>query len=149
MTDTIAVTGIVATDPNRITTAEGLAIASFRLASHQRRYDRAENAWVDAETNWYTISTFRQLALNVGTSVKKGDRVVVSGRLRIRDWSTGERQGITADVEADAVGHDLRWGSSTFERTMNSSPAQAEPEPQAAPDETLDAERAATAPTPF
>ena len=118
MTDNITLIGFVATEPKHFVTREGLAITSFRLASTQRRFDRAQGRWSDGETNWYTISTFRQLAINVTTSVKKGDRVMVSGRLRIRGWEAGERSGITVEVEADAVGHALAWGTAVFTRSV-------------------------------
>ncbi len=51
MPDTITITGIVATMPRALHTAEGLSITSFRLASTQRRYDRVKAGWVDGETN--------------------------------------------------------------------------------------------------
>ena len=56
MTDTITITGIVATDPKNIFTAEGLAITSFRLASTQRRFDRANQRWIDGDTHYFTVS---------------------------------------------------------------------------------------------
>lgn len=118
MSDMITVTGLVATVPRHIVTSEGLAITSFRLASTQRRFDRQQNAWVDGETNWYTITSFRQLAMNVTSSINKGERVVVTGKLRIRDWTSGEKAGTTIDVEAEAIGHDLLWGNSVFSRTI-------------------------------
>lgn len=121
MSDTITITGLVATTPRHILTSEGLSITSFRLASAQRRFDRSQDRWIDVETNWYTITTFRQLALNCSISVEKGQRVVVTGRLRIREWDTGERVGTTVEVEADSVGHDLFWGTARFSRTMVSS----------------------------
>lgn len=49
MTDTISLSGLVATHPKVVTTAEGLSITSFRLASTQRRYDRAKQSWVDGD----------------------------------------------------------------------------------------------------
>jgi single-strand DNA-binding protein len=123
MTDSITLTGLVATAPRHIVTSEGLPITSFRLASTQRRFDRSAQRWIDGDTNWYTITTFRQLAINGAGSISKGDRIVVAGRLRIREWENGERTGTTIDVEADAVGHDLAWGTSTFSRSVNSSTA--------------------------
>jgi single-strand DNA-binding protein len=125
MTDTITLTGIVATIPRVVTTGDELAITSFRLASAQRRFDRNRNRWVDGETNWYTVTAFRQLATNAAGSVVRGDRVVVTGRLRIREWEAGERKGTTVEVEADAIGHDLAWGTTSFTRviTTSSSPA--------------------------
>jgi single-strand DNA-binding protein len=128
MTDTIILTGLVATVPRHLVTGEGLPITSFRLASSQRRFDRAQQKWVDGDTNWYTITTFRQLAINAAGSVSKGDRVVVTGRLRIRDWEAGERAGTTVDIEADALGHDLTWGSTSFSRSIVSSSPAAQPE---------------------
>jgi single-strand DNA-binding protein len=117
MSDLITLTGLVATTPRHITTSEGLAITSFRLASSQRRYDRTQQRWVDGETNWYTVSAFRNLAQNSATSVSKGDRVIVTGRLRIRDWENTDRSGTTVEVEADSVGHDLVWGTAVYTRT--------------------------------
>ncbi|WP_309617059.1 single-stranded DNA-binding protein [Salinibacterium sp.] len=120
MTDSITLTGLVATTPRHIRTNDGLTISSFRLASAQRRFDRTKEKWIDVDTNWYTISAFRQLGVNCTGSVNKGDRVIVSGRLRIREWQNGERTGTTVDIEADAIGHDLSWGTSSFSRTISS-----------------------------
>jgi single-strand DNA-binding protein len=123
MTDTITLTGLVATTPRHLVTSEGLPITSFRLASTQRRYDRGAQKWIDGETNWYTITAFRQLAINVVGSVNKGQRVVVSGKLRVRDWESGDRAGTTVEVDADALGHDLSWGTSVFTRSVASTVA--------------------------
>ncbi|MBU6265564.1 MAG: single-stranded DNA-binding protein, partial [Actinomycetales bacterium] len=121
MTDNITLTGLVATTPRHLTTSEGLAITSFRLASSQRRFDRAANRWVDGDTNWYTVSSFRSLAENVATSVSKGDRVIVTGKLRIRDWENTDRSGTTVEVEAEALGHDLTWGIASYTRNSSST----------------------------
>src|SRR5688500_14515267 len=64
MSDNIAITGVVGTDPHHHVTGQGLPITSFRLASTQRYFDRAKGSWEDGETNWYTVSAFRQLASN-------------------------------------------------------------------------------------
>ena len=137
MPDTITVTGLVATVPRHLVTTEGLPITSFRLASTQRRFDRSQERWIDGETNWYTITGFRQVAINVAASVKKGDRVVVTGKLKIRDWENGERTGTAVEIDAEALGHDLMWGSSTFARSVANNagavaaefPASVESEP--------------------
>lgn len=120
MTDTLTITGLVATTPRHLITTEGLAVTSFRLASNLRKFDRQKNSWVDAGTNWYTVSAYRQLALNVVTSVNKGDRVLVTGRLRIREWGDGDRTGLNIDLDADALGHDLGWGTASFSRSIHS-----------------------------
>jgi single-strand DNA-binding protein len=55
--------------------------------------------------------------------VKKGERVVVTGRLRIREWENGDRAGTNIDIEADALGHDLAWGTASFARSISASAA--------------------------
>lgn len=116
MQDAITLTGLVATTPRVLVTSDGLSITSFRLASSQRRFDRAMNRWTDGDTNWYTVSCFRTLADNAAESIQKGDRVVVFGRLRIRDWGDNDRSGVTVEVEADTLGHDLNWGTANYVR---------------------------------
>jgi single-strand DNA-binding protein len=118
MSEQISVAGLVATTPRHLITQDGLPITSFRLASSHRRFDRSQNKWVDGETNWFTVTGFRQLAINASTSVSKGDRVLVTGKLRVRDWDNGERAGTSVEVEADGIGHDLSWGSAVFTRTV-------------------------------
>lgn len=117
MTDSITLTGLVATVPEHKTIRDGVELTSFRLASSQRYFDKTAGAWVAGETNWYTVSSFRQLAGNVHESVHKGDRVLVMGRLRIRRWESGDRSGTTVEVDADSVGHDLTWGTARYART--------------------------------
>lgn len=116
MGDMITLTGLVATTPRHLTTSMGVAITSFRLASSQRTFDRQLGRWIDGDTNWYTVSSFRALAENAAESIKKGDRVVVVGRLRLRDWENTDRSGTTAEVEAEVLGHDLGWGVADFKR---------------------------------
>ncbi|HWL78826.1 single-stranded DNA-binding protein [Microbacterium sp.] len=116
MSETITVSGVVATPPELRRSSAGVPITSFRLAAGQRRYDRATNTWVDNGTNWYRVSAFRALAQNGIASLRKGDRVLVSGKLKVRDWDNGVKSGTDVDIEADAMGHDLRWGTSRFAR---------------------------------
>jgi single-strand DNA-binding protein len=126
VTELVTISGLVATTPRHLITQDGLPITSFRLASSHRRFDREQNKWIDGETNWFTITGFRQLAINLSTSVQKGERVIVSGRLKIRDWDNGERAGTSVEVEAEHVGHDLFWGTSVFTRTVLVADSQPE-----------------------
>lgn len=135
MSEQITVSGLVATTPRHLVTQDGLPITSFRLAASHRKFDRAQNKWVDGDTNWFTITAFRQLAINAAGSVNKGDRVVVSGKLKVRDWDNGERAGTSVEIEVDALGHDLNWGSSVFTRTV--LVREPEPEPEIEPEPEL------------
>jgi single-strand DNA-binding protein len=128
MSDTFSVSGLVATTPRHLVTQDGLPITSFRLAASTKKFDKQANRWTEGETNWFTVTSFRQLAVNSATSISKGDRVLVMGRLRVRDWDNGERAGTSVEIEAETLGHDLVWGSSTFTRTVNIREEQPEPD---------------------
>ena len=134
MTELVTISGLVATTPRHLITQDGLPITSFRLASSQRRFDREQNKWIDGETNWFTITGFRQLAINLSTSVQKGERIIVTGRLKIRDWDNGERAGTSVEVEAEHVGHDLFWGTSVFTRTVLVADSQPEADEEFEPE---------------
>lgn len=116
MSTPISVVGTIATVPKLIRTGAGVPLCSFRLASSERRYDRERGDWVEGATNWYSITAFRSLAEHSHYSFQKGDRVFVSGRLRVRNWENKERSGTSVEIEADALGHELRWGTSRFAR---------------------------------
>ncbi|PRY70073.1 single-strand DNA-binding protein [Glaciihabitans tibetensis] len=117
MPDTITLTGVVATAPHTVKTEAGLIITHFRLASNNRRFDRATQRWIDGESNFYTISAFRQMAHNVLASLVTGDRVVVTGRLKVKNWTSGDKSGTNIDVEAESIGHDLAWGQSRYTKS--------------------------------
>ena len=114
MTDQLTLTGLIATTPRHIVTSEGLAIKSFRLASQQRWFDRKVGRWSDGETNWYTVTAFRDLAVHASQSLQKGYRVVTVGRHTVRDWSKDDRSGTSVEIEADSLGHDLSWGVTDY-----------------------------------
>ncbi len=118
MSEQVSVTGLIATDPRVSTTKDGLPVTSFRLAANSRYFDRAKSEWVSSVTNWYTVIAFRQLATNCAQSLSKGDRVLVAGKLKIRDWDNGERTGTSVEIDADAIGLDLVFGIGSLQRTV-------------------------------
>lgn len=118
MSDTITIVGNVATDPEHRRMPSGVPVTTFRVASGQRRFDRATGQWLEAGTNWYSVSTFRGLAEHSFHSLRKGDRVVLTGRLRVRQWESGGKSGTAVEIDVDAIGHDLLWGTSTFSKDV-------------------------------
>lgn len=127
MTDTLTVIGVIGTDPRSIDTANGTAMTTFRLASAQRRYDRTAQRWVDGSTNWYTINAFNALAGNALSSLVRGDRVIVSGRLAVRAWESGGKTGTDVSLNAEAIGHDLAWGTTSYSKTVGRAVASQAP----------------------
>lgn len=135
MNEQITVVGNVASDPQLRHTGSGVPVVSFRLAVSSRRYNRERNEWVEGATNWYQVSAFRNLANNAKMSFQKGDRVLVSGRLKIKDWETSNNRGTNVEIEAEALGHDLLWGSSSFTKANKAADSQDESEAQRADDQ--------------
>lgn len=132
MSEQITIRGLVATSPRSIETESGLAVTTFRLAAPNRRFDAESSSWVSDQTNWYTVSTFRRLAQNAAQSISKGDRILVHGRLKVRDWDNGERSGTSVEIDADSLGPDLVFGIANFERTPSADEEDSEAELQPA-----------------
>jgi single-strand DNA-binding protein len=117
---TITIRGLVCTTPRSVVIeAQGengdtieKEILTFRFAEIP----------TDAGTNWYSVSCWKGLAVNGTISVSKGDRLIIVGDLRIRDWDNGERSGTSVELEAIAMGHDLNYGTTRFERTPEYEP---------------------------
>jgi single-strand DNA-binding protein len=128
MNDTVTILGRVGGDPNRSQTPGGVPVVNFRVASPQSRYDAKTQSWIETGTNWYNVSAFRQLAEHAKASLHTGDGVIITGKLRLREWESGGKKGMSADIDADTIGHDMRWGASAFAKAR---PASASYAPQA------------------
>jgi single-strand DNA-binding protein len=112
--------GWVGNDVVHRETAQG-NVANFRVGVTPR-IRRRNGDWVDGQTSWFSVSCWRQLADNVRSSVKKGDPVLVHGRLRTDVWERGDgHSSVTHVVEALHVGHDLARGTSAFVRATASA----------------------------
>ncbi|WP_270352710.1 single-stranded DNA-binding protein [Microbacterium testaceum] len=136
MSDHISLVGNIVGELERRTTRDGGPVAAFRLAVGERRLDRERNEWVDGHTSFYAISAFGDLGANALRSLRKGERVVVTGRLRLREWENETTRGVSADVVADAIGHDLRWGTTRFVRAERPGDAASGPSEPAHEDES-------------
>ncbi|BDZ46482.1 single-stranded DNA-binding protein [Naasia aerilata] len=129
---TATAVGVVAKDPNHVHTSEGFDVASFRMAVTPRRYDAKASTWIDGDTSWVTVKAFRKLGAHVAASLHKGDRVLVHGKLAVRDWDDGKgRTGTSVEITAEAIGPDLLWGTAAYtsDRRLESSATEPRPAP--------------------
>ena len=114
----VTVCGNVVADPTHRRTDAGVDVCGFRIASTARYRDRS-GQWADGATSWYSVTAWNGLGANCAASLRKGERVVVSGRLRTRDWTTEDgRSGTSVEITAWSVGHDLAWGTTRFSRVV-------------------------------
>ncbi len=114
----ISLTGYVANEPRIKTIREGVQNLSMRVAWTPRWLDRATGEWTDGSTSFVTVTCWRKLADNVAVCLRKGDPVVIKGRLSVRSYE--DKQGVprtSVDVDATSIGHDLCRGVAQFQRT--------------------------------
>ncbi|MGH3651456.1 single-stranded DNA-binding protein [Glutamicibacter sp.] len=117
MSDLVTIRGIVGTEPQLSITPKGVSILKFRVATHERKRDLETGQWAEGPTNWYAVSAFRALGENSMESLAQGDHVMIFGKLQIREFERADgSRGISADIEAYSIGHDLRFGTSSFNR---------------------------------
>jgi single-strand DNA-binding protein len=125
MTDTIIhMIGHVGTDIDYRRVGNGTDLSTFRLASTPRRYDRTQRSYVDGTTSWITVQCWRSLALHVRDAVRRGDPVVVIGKLKTEEWTKDGVRNSRFILEALAVGHDLNRGVSTFRKVAPQTETQ-------------------------
>ena len=118
MSDMVTIRGFASADVVLRNTQRGEPMATLRFGSTERRHDRLTNEWVDGPTNWFTVTMFRGLAQNVASSVHKGDRIIVIGKLRVNKWLRDDgRTGTSVDIEAESVGGDLVFGTCNYRRS--------------------------------
>ena len=126
----LRIRGNVATNPTQVTVANGLKITTFRLGSNTRRFDKATNEYVTAESLFITVNCWRQLGDNVFASLHRGDFVDVRGRLRQRDYDDKDGKKVTVfELEAYTVAPDLGRYIVTMARPPRELPATSEQAP--------------------
>jgi single-strand DNA-binding protein len=111
------VVGFVAQDPIQRETKNGTRVTDLRIGTTRRVQDRLTNEWRDGDTSYFSVSCWRRLGDHVRASLRKGDPVVVKGRLRSRTYLDRNGQPkLVVDIVADTVGHDLNRGVANYMR---------------------------------
>ena len=112
------IVGNLVEDPELRFTNTGTAVANLRVAVTQRIQQDGE--WRDGDTSYLKVNVWRGQAEHLADSLAKGDRVMVTGRLRQRSWETpeGEKRSVT-EIEADEVGASLKWATAKVERATS------------------------------
>lgn len=116
--------GNLAGDPELRFTPAGVAVANFTVCHTPRHLDKQSGEWVDGETLFLRCSIWREAAEHVAESLHRGDRVLVTGRLKSRSYETGEGDKRTViELDADDVGPSLRWATARVQRAARASEA--------------------------
>src|SRR5690625_7791574 len=89
------------TQPEMRFTNTGKALLSFAVAENHRKRDG--NGWIDDGTTWWRITVWERQAETLAETLGKGDRVLVAGTVRSREWQKDGEKRTSYDVTARHV----------------------------------------------
>ena len=107
MNSTVTLIGNLTHEPE-VRATNGGSLTRLGLAVNRRW--PVNGGW-ENRVSYFSVVTWGTLADNVATSLHKGDRVIVNGRLEQSSWQTEEQRRSTVEVVADEVGPSLRWAT--------------------------------------
>ena len=130
---TITIAGNLTADPELRFTPPGKPLAALAVAVN-KRVKQPDGSWSDGPTSYYRCTAWGALAEHVAESLAKGTRVIVQGRLDIREYETRDGQRRTAaEIQVDDVGPSLRFATARPERTSQRGAGWPPQQPAAAP----------------
>ena len=107
----ITIQGTAVADPELRFTQQGTAVANVRVASNSRK-KMPDGTWQDGDATFLTVTAWKQQAENMAQSVKKGDRIVVVGRLKQSQFTGKDgTEKTTYEVDADEVAVSLLFAT--------------------------------------
>jgi single-strand DNA-binding protein len=112
----ITIIGNLTADPELRFTPSGQAVCNFTVASTARFFDKAKNEWAEGDTTFIRCSVWREMAENCAESLLKGNRVVVTGTLKVRQYETDKGKGTSVECDVEEVGPSLKWASAKITR---------------------------------
>ena len=113
----VTIRGRLVADPTARTTRAGVPMTTFRIASLGAAPGAGQpGQWEDAETSFYDVATYK-VARDQRRRCRcaRATRSPCTGGSASRSWQKDD--GTTwwaVEVEADAVGHDLAFGTAAF-----------------------------------
>lgn len=101
MSNTITITGRLASDPELRFAASGVAMCNISIPDQKRVKNKDTNEWEDASaTTWFRVTVFKEAAEALAEKARKGDTVVVTGRLITREWTNKDGE-VKGSLEVD------------------------------------------------
>lgn len=102
----VKITGNLTADPDLRYLPSGVAVAEFTVASTPRI--KRDDEWVDGETVFLRVKAWRKLGEDATEALRKGDAVVVTGKLKASTYETKEGDKRTAfELNADTIGKSV------------------------------------------
>lgn len=117
----ITLHGNVVSEPVERVARNGSPYTTFRVATTPYRRT-ADGKFVDGDTSFYSVIAFNALAANSANALRKGQPVLVEGKIAIKTYVGNDGNPRTsAEIDADHIGHDFTWGRASFERVSRAA----------------------------
>lgn len=116
----VTVVGNLTRDPEVKFQVAGQAKLVLAVAVTRRWQDPATNQWQDS-TSFLDIVCWGDLAQNVSHSAKRGDRVIVTGRVEQRSWKSKGVARSKTEIVADDVALSVRWATAQVTKAQRSA----------------------------
>ena len=140
----VIVEGNLTADPELKFTNSGKAVASFTIASTDRKFNKQSNEWEDGDSMFLRCTAWEDMAQNIAASLRKGHAVIARVRIRQREYQTREGEKRTSvEGTVDTIGPKLdrqtasvsKAGSGGAQQGAAAGPAGGgwAPQPQAGP----------------
>lgn len=100
----------------------GHELTTFLLRASERKYDRQKAGWHDHRHFSIRVKCWRKLAVMTQAVLRRGDPVIVAGRLFVADFENSDGQPrCVPEVEAWAVGPNLTLCKAVVQRDRSES----------------------------
>lgn len=125
----LTVHGRLVNAPQLRTTRDRRPFTTFRVATNGRHpIAGSPGTYEDGPTSFLSVTAFGDLGANAYKSLSQGQPVVVTGVLRIREFARADGSpGMSADIRALSLGHDLTWGVTSFTKVRRGSYGEGDP----------------------
>jgi single-strand DNA-binding protein len=118
----LTVEGNLTNDPDLKTLNSGANVASFTVASNERKFNKQTNQWENSSSVFMRCSTWNELALNVSASLHKGNSVIVTGTLKQREYTDNNGVKRTViEMTVNNIGPSLKWATAQVQRNQQNS----------------------------
>ncbi len=97
----ITLTGNTAAEPELRFTPNGKAVATFSVAENHRR--KVGTEWQDDGTTWWRVTVWDKQAETLAETLGKGQRVLVVGQIKSREYEKDGEKRTSYDVTARHV----------------------------------------------
>ncbi len=119
----VTLLGNVGKDPEIRSSASGVMVANFTLATSDRFQD-AQGNWQD-RTEWHNLVAFKRTAEIVRDYVKKGSKLYIEGKFQTRSWddekSGQKRYKVEIIVNELVLLSSREEGAGGYSKTASSS----------------------------